>query len=96
MKPLNARASDMSTPSTPFSELADALRARLAVIADRDLYTRDPAAHLRQLKEASQRLERLVAKLPQPVNGELAHFLKGCSYQKALTWLERNAPSTSE
>ena len=81
----------MSTSSAPFSELADALRARLAVIGDRDLYARDPAAHLEQLKRASKRIEDATAKLPRPVNGELAHFLKGCSYQKALAWLERNA-----
>jgi hypothetical protein len=81
----------MSTSSAPFSDLAAALRARLAVIADRDLYTRDPAAHLEQLKQATERIEDATARLRRPVDGELAHFLKGCSYQKALAWLERNA-----
>jgi len=82
----------MSNPTTvPFSELAAALRERLAVIADRELYAQDPAAHLEQLKRASARIETAAAALPRPVNGELAHFLHGCSYQKALAWLERNA-----
>lgn len=81
----------MSNSATaPFSELAAALRARLAVIADRELYARDPAAHLEQLKQASEQIEVAAAALPRPVNGELAHFLKGCSYQKALAWIERN------
>jgi hypothetical protein len=81
----------MSHPATaPFSELAAALRARLEVIADRELYVRDPAAHLEELKRASARIEIAAAALPRPVNGELAHFLNGCSYQKALAWLEQN------
>jgi len=86
----------MSTPSAPFSVLAEALRARLAVIADRDLYARDPNAHLDQLKHASARIDRATAALPRPIDGELTHFLKGCSYQKALAWLERNALSEPE
>ena len=81
----------MSNPAAaPFSELADALRARLAVIADRDFYARDPAGHLEALKQASERIEASATALPRPVDGELAHFLKGCSYQKALAWIERH------
>jgi hypothetical protein len=91
VKLLITSAPRMSMSSAPFSDLAAALRARLAVIADRDLYTRDPAAHLERLKQASERIEDAAARLPRPVDGELAHFLKGCSYQKALAWLERNA-----
>lgn len=85
-------ASRMSNPSIPFSDLAAALRARLAVIADRELYARDPEAHLEELKRASEQIETAAAALPRPISGELAHFLKGCSYQKALAWIERNAP----
>jgi hypothetical protein len=80
----------MPNTSASFSELATALRARLAVIANRELFARDPAAHLEQLKQASERIESAAAQLPRPVNGELAHFLQGCSYHKALAWLERN------
>jgi hypothetical protein len=91
VKSLTISVSRMSIPSAPFSELATALRTRLAVIADRELYARDPEAHLEQLKLASAQIEKAAAQLPRPVNGELAHFLHGCSYQKALAWLERNA-----
>jgi hypothetical protein len=81
----------MSNPTTaPFSELAAALRERIAVIADRELYARDPVAHLEKLKQASERIESAGAALPHPIDRELAHFLKGCSYQKALAWLEQN------
>lgn len=84
----------MSNPTpASFSELATALRERLAVIADRELYARDPAAHLEQLKQASARIETAAAALPRPIDGELAHFLHGCSYQKALAWLEQNGVS---
>ena len=79
----------MSNLSAPYSDLATALRARLAVIADRELYARDPQAHLQQLKQASEQIQQAAAALPRPVNGELAHFLHGCSYQKALAWLEQ-------
>jgi hypothetical protein len=71
-----------------YAELAAALRDRLAVIADRELYARDPAGHLEKLKQASARIDTAGAALPKPVPGDLAHFLHGCSYQKALAWLE--------
>jgi len=71
-----------------FAELASALRERLAVIADRALYERDPAAHLEKLQAASVRIDVASAALPKPVPGDLAHFLHGASYRKALAWLE--------
>jgi hypothetical protein len=76
-----------------YLELAEALRERLAVIADRAAYERDPAAHLRQLQGASERIDRASAALPKPVPGDLSHYLKGGSFQKALHWLERNVTS---
>jgi hypothetical protein len=80
----------MSDPAAGYSALAAALRERLAVIADRELYMRDAAAHLEKLKLASERIEQATASLPRPVSGDLAHYLNGCSYQKALVWLEQN------
>jgi hypothetical protein len=68
--------------------LADALRERIAVIADRELYQKDPAAHLEKLKTASEKITSLGGSLPQPVDGEFAHFLLRASYAKALAWLE--------
>ncbi len=69
--------------------LAQALRDRLAVIADCDSYTRDPAAHLERLKTVSETIVQLQGQLPQPINPELAHYLQRCSYDKALQHLER-------
>lgn len=71
-----------------FAELASALRERLGVIADRALHERDPAAHLEKLKAALARIETAGGALPKPVPGDLAHFLHGASYRKALAWLE--------
>jgi hypothetical protein len=74
--------------NTVYSGLASALRERLAVIADRELYQRDPSAHLEKLKAASFRIEQLANLLPPPVPGELAHYLERASYAKALAWIE--------
>ena len=73
---------------TPHAELAAALRERITVIADRDFCTRDPVGHLAKLQAASERIGRAAAALPQPIPGDLAHFLRGSSFQKALAWLE--------
>jgi hypothetical protein len=71
-----------------YSQLADALRERLAVIADRDLFTRDPAGHLEKLKAVSEKITHLGGALPRPIDGSLAHYLQRASYQKALDWIE--------
>ena len=82
----------MSTSSVddrqPYRELANALRERLAVIGDRAAYERDAAAHMESLKAVSLKIDEAAAALPQPIPGDLAHFIKGSSYQKALAWLE--------
>lgn len=77
----------------PFAELAAALRERLAVIADRELYAKDPTAHLEKLKAASARIDTATAALPKPVPGDLAHYLHGSSFQKALSWLDARGHS---
>ena len=74
-----------------FAELADALRERLAVIADRELYARDPAAHLEKLKAVSEKITQLGNALPRPLDASLAHYLQRASYQKALEWLEAHS-----
>ena len=74
-------------PADPYSQLADILRERLSVIADRELCARDPAAHLEKLKSVSERITQLSASLPKPVDSDLAHYLQRASYQKALDWL---------
>ncbi len=71
-----------------FQALAEALRARLRVIADRESYQRDVAAHLGQLQAVSERVVELQSRLPRPLDPMLAHYLERCSYDKALAWIE--------
>lgn len=73
-----------------FTELATALRERLAVIADRELYARDPAGHLEKLKAVSEKITQLSAALPRPLPGDFAHYLQRGSFQKALDWIDAN------
>ncbi len=68
--------------------LADALKARLALIADRAFYQRDPAAHLAALQVVSERITTLAAQLPPGTDPQFAHYLQRCSYDKALAFLE--------
>ena len=72
-------------------DLATALRERLAVIADRTGYERDPQAHLSRLQNVSERITALATSLPAPVDPRLAHYLQRCSYDKALAFLEGSA-----
>jgi predicted component of type VI protein secretion system len=76
-----------NTDLSEVSALAEALRKRLAVIADRGWYARDSAGHLEALKSVSERIERLSATLPSPVDPQLRHYLERRSYDKALEFL---------
>jgi hypothetical protein len=76
--------------SDSYSQLAEALRERLSIVADRELYARDPAAHLEKLKSVSEKITQLGTELPRPLPGDLAHYLQRASYQKALEWIEAN------
>ena len=78
----------MPETASPYHALAAALRERLAVIADRELYARDPASHLEQLRTISERVTSLQMQLPTPLDPQLAHYLQRCSYDKALAFLE--------
>jgi len=71
-----------------FETLAEALRERRHLIADRAFYERDREGHLAQLADVSGRIVELSSALPVPVDKELVHFLERCSYDKALAWLE--------
>ena len=70
-------------------DLAQALRERLAVIHNRES-RRDEARHIARLKEISERIENLRARLPKPIDPRLAHYLERCSYEKALAYIETN------
>lgn len=74
--------------SPAFSELRDALRQRLGVVADHELRDRDPQAHLERLKSAAARLDAAIAQLPSHCDKDLRHYLERQSYLKALARLE--------
>jgi len=80
----------MSAQPTIQQSLATALRERLAVIADREWYARDPAGHLDRLRAVSEQITILQRQLPPPVDPKLAHYLDRCSYDKALAFLEES------
>ena len=78
----------MPGQSTIQQSLAAALRERLAVIADREWYARDPEGHLKLLRAISEQVTALQRQLPPPVDPQLAHYLSRASYDKALAFLE--------
>jgi len=68
------------------NELAEALRDRLAIIAD-EQSRRDPDRHTARLREVSERIENLERQLPPMIDPQLRHFLQRRSYSKALELL---------
>ncbi len=72
-------------------DLKEALRERLAIIQDEES-RRDEAKHISRLRAVSEKIDKLQAALPQPVDPRLAHYLQRKSYDKALEYLEA-APS---
>jgi hypothetical protein len=73
-------------------DLAKALRERLAIIRDEES-RRDPNAHMTRLQAISDKIDKLQAALPHPLDPQLAHYLQRRSYDKALELLEGAAPS---
>jgi hypothetical protein len=70
-----------------YSDLAQALRDRLQVIGDKTLPD-NPSAHLEKLREASERIDALKAKLPANADPRLVHYLDRMSLSKALEFIE--------
>ena len=68
-------------------DLASALRERLALIRDEESRC-DEAKHIERLREISEKIDKLQAALPEPIDPRLAHYLKRKSYDKALEYLE--------
>jgi hypothetical protein len=68
-------------------DLAKALRERLAIIHDEES-RRVEAEHIARLREVSEKIDKLQAALPQPIDPRLAHYLQRKSYDKALEYLE--------
>lgn len=78
----------MADSPDAFQALADALKERLALVADREFYRRDPAAHLAELQAVSGRITALGVQLPANVDPQLAHYLQRSSFDKALAFIE--------
>jgi hypothetical protein len=74
--------------SAVYDELIAALRERLEVIGDAAGRSQDPDAHLDRLKDVSKKIDEISAQLPADIDPRLDHFLKRCSYDKALAMLE--------
>lgn len=68
------------------TELAAALRQRLAIIGD-EKSRRDPPQHMERLREISEQIEQISKALPRPIDPQLAHYLTRRSYDKALELL---------
>ena len=74
---------------TDLTPLAEALRERLAVIADLAHRDRDLAAHLQRLIDVSTRIDALITALPSgELDPQFRHYLEKKSYDKALAWIE--------
>ena len=88
---MNTRASGRHFPTMDqyYLALAEALRDRLAVIADQSLRDQNPKAHLARLKQASERIEQLRTQLPPDADPMLIHYLGRMSLNKALEFVEK-------
>jgi hypothetical protein len=69
-------------------DLREALRDRLAIIRDEES-RRDEKAQMARLQAISERIDKLAAALPRPIDPRLAHYLQRRSYNKALEFLEQ-------
>jgi hypothetical protein len=73
------------------SDLAQALRERLAIIRD-EKSRGDEETHMARLSAVSEKIDKLAAAVPRPLDPQLAHYLQRRSYDKALEFLEGQAP----
>ena len=81
-----------STQFVQFVPLAEALRERLAVIADHAHRDKDAEGHLKRLIEVSGRIDALIAVLPaSQLDPQFHHYLERRSYDKALAWIEESS-----
>ena len=73
-----------------YATLAEALRERLDVIADRQLREQNPTAQLARLRQASERIEQLKKNLPLNADPMLKHYLNRTSLSKALEFVQNH------
>jgi hypothetical protein len=84
----NARSGGLqSAESNAIVDLRDALRERLVIIHDEES-RRDETKHIDRLRAISEKIDKLQAALPPPIDPRLAHYLQRRSYDKALEFLE--------
>lgn len=76
------------------SDLAALLASRTAIIADHEFRNRDSDAHLEALKQVSEQITQWHQDHQGTLPGRLEHFLTGCSYDKALQFLESDGTWT--
>ena len=69
------------------TDLAQALRERLAVIRDEESRC-DHTKHMDRLRAVSEKIDRLQESLPPSTDPRLVHYLDRKSYDKALEYLE--------
>ena len=69
------------------ADLKEALRERLAIIHDEES-RRDVNKHTERLRVVSEKIDKLAAALPRPIDPQLAHYLQRRSYDKALEFIE--------
>ncbi|BCX50273.1 hypothetical protein HAHE_41810 [Haloferula helveola] len=69
-------------------ELAELLRHRLELIADHDFRDRDPDGQLAALQSVSEDISRWHEGHRGHLHPRLEHFLSGCSFDKALRFIE--------
>ncbi len=68
-------------------DLTHALRERVAIIRDEES-RREPEKHLARLQAISEKIDKLQAALPPPIDPQLAHYFQRRSYDKALEFIE--------
>lgn len=71
-----------------YPDLVNLLRRRIAIIADHELRERDPEAQLNSLKQVSEAIDLWHSTHRESIDARLEHFLSGCSFEKALRYLE--------
>ncbi|HSZ80451.1 MAG TPA: hypothetical protein VK775_23805 [Chthoniobacterales bacterium] len=86
---MHSRPSETLSPMDQYYVLlAEALRDRLAVIADHQLRDQNPTVHLTRLQQASERIEQLRSRLPVDTDPMLIHYLGRMSLSKALEFVQ--------
>lgn len=75
-------------------DLATLLQRRVLVIADHDFRDRDSDGHLEALKTVSEQIAQWHQTHQGTLHPRLEHFLTGCSYDKALHFLESDGSWT--